>query len=126
MHSWDLSAVEAPGGALSPVVLASEDGARVIAIVLQPGQELGEHRVRERAWLIVADGEVEIDGKGSTTYVTPGTLVTFDPGELHSLRSRAGARLLLLLAPWPAPGHYRLDEARRTYRLPDVPRAWRR
>jgi quercetin dioxygenase-like cupin family protein len=113
MNTWDLSALEAPGGALSPIVLASKDGARAIAIVLQPGQELGEHQVRERPWLIVADGEVEIDGKGSTTHVTPGTLVTFDPGERHSFRSRDGARVLLLLAPWPAPGHYRIDEERR-------------
>jgi quercetin dioxygenase-like cupin family protein len=113
MHTWDLSALEAPGGSLSPVVLASEDGARAIAIVLEPGQELGEHRVRERAWLVVASGELEIDGKGSTTQITPGTLVTFDPGERHSLRSRGGARILLWLAPWPAPGHYRLDEERR-------------
>jgi quercetin dioxygenase-like cupin family protein len=113
MHTWDLSALEAPDGALSPVVLASEDGARAIAIVLRPGQELGEHRVRERAWLIVTEGEVEIDGQGPTTHVAPGTLVSFDPGERHSLRSPTGARLLLLLAPWPAPGHYRLGEDRR-------------
>ena len=33
-------------------------------------------------------------------------LVMFEPGEIHSVSSRDGARLLLLLAPWPASGHY--------------------
>ena len=36
----------------------------------------------------------------------------FDPGERHSVSSAAGARLLLLLAPWPADGHYGEDETR--------------
>jgi hypothetical protein len=30
----------------------------------------------------------------------------FEPGERHSVTSAAGSRLLLLLAPWPAGGHY--------------------
>jgi hypothetical protein len=30
----------------------------------------------------------------------------FDPGETHSVSSTEGARLSLLLAPWPASGHY--------------------
>jgi len=32
--------------------------------------------------------------------------VMFEPGERHSVTSASGARLLLLLAPWPAGGHY--------------------
>jgi hypothetical protein len=32
--------------------------------------------------------------------------VTFAPGERHAVSSVEGARLLLLLAPWPGPGHY--------------------
>jgi hypothetical protein len=34
-----------------------------------------------------------------------GTLVMFDPGERRSVSSAVGARVLLLLAPWPAGGH---------------------
>jgi hypothetical protein len=30
----------------------------------------------------------------------------FDPAERHSVRSADGARILLVLAPWPAEGHY--------------------
>jgi hypothetical protein len=35
--------------------------------------------------------------------------VRFDPEERHAVSSRDGARLLLLLAPWPGKGHYRDD-----------------
>jgi hypothetical protein len=35
-----------------------------------------------------------------------GTLVTFEPGERHAVSSADGARVLLILAPWPGPGHY--------------------
>jgi hypothetical protein len=34
----------------------------------------------------------------------------FEPGERHTVRSENGARVLLLLAPWPAAGHYSSDE----------------
>jgi hypothetical protein len=34
-------------------------------------------------------------------------LVRFEPSERHALRSDGGARVLLLLAPWPGEGHYR-------------------
>jgi hypothetical protein len=36
-----------------------------------------------------------------------GTLLTFAPNERHSVASEEGARILLLLAPWPGDGHYR-------------------
>jgi hypothetical protein len=34
-------------------------------------------------------------------------LATFSPNERHAVRSDGGARILLLLAPWPGEGHYR-------------------
>ena len=36
-----------------------------------------------------------------------GTMARFEPDERHALRSDDGARVLLLLAPWPGDGHYR-------------------
>jgi len=36
--------------------------------------------------------------------------VRFLPDERHSLRSDGGAKILLMLAPWPGPGHYRGQE----------------
>jgi len=39
-----------------------------------------------------------------------GTLIMFDPGERHSVSSVQGARVLILLAPWPADGRYGAGE----------------
>ena len=48
MQTWNLLELEAPGGVRSPTVLHSGD-ARAIALHLEPGQSMGDHRVRERA-----------------------------------------------------------------------------
>ena len=44
MQTWDLNAIDMPGGTRSPVVVDSEDEARAVLIGLEPGQELGDHR----------------------------------------------------------------------------------
>ncbi|MFN2467015.1 MAG: cupin domain-containing protein [Gaiellaceae bacterium] len=109
MQSWNLSEIETPGGSRSPVVLFSGEGeARAVLISLDPGQELGDHQVKERAFVVVLDGTVEIgDADGERVEAGPGTLATFAPDERHVLASEAGARILLVLAPWPGEGHYR-------------------
>lgn len=106
MQSWDLLDIHAPGGTVDPTVLYSGE-ARAVLIAFEPGQELGEHEVKERAFVTVVAGEVEVDADGGTIKAGPGHLFVFDPGERHALRSPAGARVLLLLAPWPAASHYR-------------------
>ena len=110
MQSWDLRQIETPGGSRSPVVLDSEeDAARLVLIRLEPGQELGEHEVKENAFLVIVDGVVQIAAGGQAIDAGPGTLVRFDPEERHTVSARDGARLLLLFAPWPGEGHYRDD-----------------
>ena len=109
VESWDLTAVATPGGSRSPVVLHSDDEARVVLMVLEPGQELGEHEVKENAFLIVVVGVVQIATGGQAIDAGAGTLVRFDPEERHTVSARDGARLLLLFAPWPGEGHYRDD-----------------
>jgi hypothetical protein len=47
-----------------------------------------------------------------------GTVVTFDPGERHALRGLDDARLLLVLAPWPAEGHNAATEHEHDQHLP--------
>ena len=111
MKTWDLLSVHAPNGTRDPLVLHSDDGARAVLIVLQPGQELGEHQVKENAWVTVLDGDVEITCGGETVSAGRGMTARFDPDERHTLRSASGARVLLLLAPWPGIGHYRGDAA---------------
>ena len=107
MQRWELLGLDAPEGTRDPIVLHSDDGARAVLIVLSPGQSLGEHQVKENAWITVVDGEVELTTAGETVSAGPGTLARFEPGERHSLSSDGGARILLLLAPWPGEGHYR-------------------
>ena len=63
--------------------------------------------MKERAWLLVIEGSIEIDADGERTEAGVGTLATFAPSERHAIRSDGGARILLLLAPWPGVGHYR-------------------
>ena len=90
MRSWDLHRIEMPGGSRSPVVLHSDEEGRAVLIGLEPGQELGDHQVKEHAFVIVLDGSARFESGGETF--------------------EAGARILLLLAPWPGEGHYRGEE----------------
>jgi len=84
----------------------TDDGARAIAIRLEAGQAMNDHQVRERAWVVVVEGRAEIRCGDQVVDGGVGTLVTFEPGERHAVSSENGARLLLILAPWPGPGHY--------------------
>ena len=110
MQSWNLHEIETPGGSVSPVVLDSDDAARVVLIGLDPGQELGEHQVKEHALVLVVDGTVRVEAGGESLQAPSGTLFTFEPDERHSVSTESGARILLFLAPWPGPGHYRGQE----------------
>jgi quercetin dioxygenase-like cupin family protein len=108
VQSWRLAEIETPGGTISPVVLHSDDdAARAVLIGLEPGQELGDHQVKEHAFLLVVEGTIRAETGGGTTEADAGTLFFFEPNERRAVSSPAGARVLLLLAPWPGEGHYR-------------------
>jgi quercetin dioxygenase-like cupin family protein len=111
VEAWNLPEIATPNGSRSPVVLMSEDEARAVLIGLDPGQELGDHQVKEHAWVLVVDGQAEIKAGADRIDAFTGTLAHFEPDERHSLRSETGAKILLLLAPWPGPGHYRGSRA---------------
>jgi quercetin dioxygenase-like cupin family protein len=110
VQSWRLTQLDAPAGTRDPLVLHTADGARAVMIRLDAGQALGDHQVTERAWVTVVEGEVRVTADGREEACGVGTLLTFGPNERHSLASDGGARILLLLAPWPGVGHYRGDE----------------
>ncbi len=110
MRFWDLREIAAPEGSRSPVVLHSDEEARAILINLEPGQELGDNQVKEHAVVAVVEGTAEIEAADETVLAEPGMLFFFEPNERHAVSSAGGARLLLLLAPWPGEGHYRGDE----------------
>jgi quercetin dioxygenase-like cupin family protein len=113
VRSWQLRELATPDGSRSPVVLHSDDEARVVLVGLQPGQKLGDHQVKENALLVVVDGSARVESGGETVDAEAGTLVAFEPDERHSISSDGGARLLLILAPWPGEGHYRGGDLRR-------------
>jgi quercetin dioxygenase-like cupin family protein len=103
MDTWDIPSLDvAPH---QPQILRTDDAARVIAINLPAGEELQEHEVHEHAYLIVADGEVELGQGGQTATAGTGTVTHWSPQERHEVKATRDARLVLILAPWPGAGH---------------------
>ena len=111
MQHWKLYEIETPAGARSPVVLHSQDGeSRTVLIALEPGQELSDHEVKEAALVLVVSGEARVEVAGDAQRAVAGDLFRFEPSERHAVSSEGGARLLLVLTPWPGAGHYRGDD----------------
>jgi quercetin dioxygenase-like cupin family protein len=99
-------------------VLFSSPECRAVVVELEHGQEMGDHRVRERAVVHVVYGRVSIEASGVTAECGSGTLVTFPPGERHSVQALEHSLLLLILAPWPAAEHYTEAEVSHAQHLP--------
>jgi quercetin dioxygenase-like cupin family protein len=110
VQSWNLREIETPGGSRSPVVLRSDESARAVLVALEPGQRLGDHQVKERALVAVIEGAVRVESGGKTIEGETGSFSSFDVDERRSISTDTGARILLVLAPWPGEGHYRGDE----------------
>jgi quercetin dioxygenase-like cupin family protein len=83
-----------------------------VLIRLEPGQELGDHQVHENAYIVVVDGHLTVEAGDESLDVGPGVLVRFDEKERHRVSTAQGARVLMILAPWPGRGHYRGSQAR--------------
>ena len=121
MQTWRLAEIETPGGSRSPVVLRSEDEARAVLVGLDPGQELGDHQVKEHAWIVVVGGSATFRAGDEEIEAPAGTLARFEPDERHSVgteraRSCYPARPLAGPGPLPGPGEGsgdRLGPARR-------------
>jgi quercetin dioxygenase-like cupin family protein len=109
VRSWNLHEIEVEGGSRSPVVLDSDEAARAVFIVLEPGQSLGDHQVKEHAFVLVVEGTARVEAGNEAVEAGPGILCMFEPDERRSVSTKDGARILLLLAPWPGVGHYRGD-----------------
>jgi quercetin dioxygenase-like cupin family protein len=107
MEHWNLTQIDAPHGTRDPVVLRQDEGGRAILLALNPGDELGAHQVKENAWVTVLAGTVRVTAGDETVDAGVGSLFRFDPDERHAISSEGGARVLLFLALFPAPGHYR-------------------
>ncbi|MBV8734319.1 MAG: cupin domain-containing protein [Solirubrobacterales bacterium] len=103
MESWDIRSLEIEPH--HPVVLRSDDETRAIAIHLPAGEELREHQVHERTYLVVANGEIEVTKDGRKIKGGAGFVSHFEPRERRAVRALSDARLVLVLAPWPGVGH---------------------
>jgi quercetin dioxygenase-like cupin family protein len=103
LDTWDV--VELDVKPHKPEILRSDDETRAIAIALPEGEQLHEHQVHERAYLMVASGEIEVDQGGNTVSGGPGFLAHFEPKERREVRATSDAIVILLLAPWPGEGH---------------------
>jgi quercetin dioxygenase-like cupin family protein len=103
METWDIRELDIEPH--HPQILRSDDETRAIAIHLPAGEELQEHQVHERAYLLVADGEIEVVNDGRTVTGGPGFLSHFEPAERRTVRALSDSRLVLVLAPWPGVGH---------------------
>jgi redox-sensitive bicupin YhaK (pirin superfamily) len=100
MDTWDIRSLDVQPH--QPQILRSDEGAaRAILINLPAGEQLQEHEVHEHAYLVVVDGEVQLSGEAAG----PGTAAHWVPQERHDVTATSDARLLLILAPWPGPGH---------------------
>jgi quercetin dioxygenase-like cupin family protein len=111
VQHWDLLAIDAPRGTRDAHVVHQDEGARAVLVVLDPGQSLGEHQVKENAWVVIVEGTVQVSAGGETVELGTGGLLRFEPAERHSLSSSGGARILMVLTPWPGEGHYGEDAA---------------
>jgi quercetin dioxygenase-like cupin family protein len=103
METWDVLSLELE--AHRPQILRSDAETRAIAITLPAGEQLSEHQVHERAYLIVVEGEIEVSQDARTESGGAGLVCHFPPNERHTVRAVSDARLLLVLAPWPGEGH---------------------
>jgi quercetin dioxygenase-like cupin family protein len=103
METWDVRSLQIE--AHHPVVLRSDAETRAIGIHLPAGEELQEHQVHERTYLIVVDGEISITQDGESLSGGAGLLAHFGPNQRRTVRAVSDARLLLVLAPWPGEGH---------------------
>jgi quercetin dioxygenase-like cupin family protein len=104
MEHWDLRS--GPARPHRPEILSSTEEGRVIVLDLPAGEILQDHQVHEAAWLTVIDGEVRLtDHDGQAIDAHPGVLARFSPQERHQVDAVTDSRLLLILVPWPGPGH---------------------
>lgn len=107
MDHYDLLTLEAEHR--HPQILHSVRGAaRSILVQLPAGEGLAEHKVHETTYVIVLDGEIELNAPDDAERLVTGTtgfMAVLLAAEPHEIRATRDTRLLLILAPWPGAGH---------------------
>lgn len=94
-------------GTREPRVLFSQPEYRAVVVDLKTREELGEHRVQEHTVLQVVSGRIRLGlDNARELECEAGSLVRLEPRETRSVTALEPSRILLLLAPWPAEGHF--------------------
>ena len=91
METWDIASLDVQPH--HPEVLRSDAETRVIAINLPAGEQLQEHETHERAYLVVVDGEVQLEQGGEFVTGGPGFLAHFEPQERREVTAKIGSYL---------------------------------
>jgi len=108
VKSWNLNDVEVEPR--QPRVIGTRPEGRAIVVNLPAGESMEEHRVRERAVVVVCQGRIEVtDSDGREEAGSPGSMFMFEPEEPHSVTATDDSRFLLLLAPWSLENHSSMD-----------------
>lgn len=88
-------------------VIHDTDDLRLVVFRIAPGQSVPPHRSVSSVMLTVLEGEGTLSGEENGLPVeqrfTSGESVTYEPNELHSMRSDS-VELLLLATITPTPG----------------------
>jgi quercetin dioxygenase-like cupin family protein len=104
LETWDVKTLDVEPH--FPQVLRSDNEGRLIVLNLPAGEELQEHQVHERSWILIVDGEIELEASADGSIRGgPGLLIHANPNERNEIRAVTDTRLVMLLVPWPGEGH---------------------
>jgi quercetin dioxygenase-like cupin family protein len=104
LETWDVRSLDVEPH--FPKILRSDAEGRAIVINLPAGEQLQWHQTHERSWLVVADGEVELESSSDgIVRGGAGLLAHAAPNERREIRAVSDARLVMVLVPWPGEGH---------------------
>jgi quercetin dioxygenase-like cupin family protein len=103
VQTWDVRSLDVEPH--FPKVLHSDEEGRAIVINLPAGEELQEHKVHERSWVVVVEGEIDLESSAETVRGRAGFLAHINPKESNEIRAVSDVRLIMVLAPWPGEGH---------------------
>ncbi|MBX6332705.1 MAG: AraC family ligand binding domain-containing protein [Gemmatimonadaceae bacterium] len=77
-------------------------GARLVVFRIAPGQRVAPHTSPSTVVLSVVSGSGLVSGRDGERAVSAGTVVTFEPNELHGMRATDETMVILaVIAPRP-------------------------
>ena len=97
------SAIAAHPGRPATATIHDSADARLVVFRLAPGQTVAPHRNRSSVMINVLEGSGIITGEDQEMRCARGSVITYEPNELHGMRADE-EELLLLATIAPRPG----------------------